>query len=174
MRRWVAVVALLIAVGLVAGVAAIAAGGRESTRIPRETVLTFLDITVDEHFLDVRPRATSPGDTFFFRDQLWNLTRTQKRGTLDGACTVLIGARANSRAHCRATVFLAGGTVELAQTSRADQGNRFFAAVVGGTKRYKNVTGEARFTPLRGNRSRLVLELIPASGGAGGPGLAGR
>ena len=174
MRRWVAVVALLTAVGLVAGVAAIAAGGRENTSIPRKTVLTFLDITVDDHLLDVGPRALSPGDTFFSHDQLWNLTRTQKRGTLDAACTVLIGAGANSRVHCRATVFLAGGTVELAGTPRADQGNRFFAAVVGGTKRYKNVTGEARFTPLRGNRSRLVLELIPASAGAGGPGLAGR
>ncbi len=178
MRRWATATAVVLAIALVLSVAAIArSGDGETTTIPRRTVLTFLDITVREDFLDVEPKAQTEedvgrGDSFYFQDRLWNLARTERRGTLDGRCEILIGPAA----HCDATMVLRGGTVELSQTIRFVQGGRSFrVAVVGGTGRYRNVTGQATITEQRGNRSRLTLELIPASaaGGASG-GLAGR
>ena len=179
MKRWAIAAAVVLAVALLATVAAVAtAGGGEKRAIPTRTVLTFLDITAREDFLDLPPRAqgdedVSLGDAFFFQDQLWNLARTQRRGTLWGGCEV----RILPTAHCRATAFIAGGTIEFAQTLNfARIGNTFRLAVVGGTGRYKNVTGQATVTELgqEGDRSRVTVELIPASGRGAGAGLAGR
>ena len=179
MKRWAIAGAVVLAAAVLATVAAVAtAGGGEKRAIPTRTVLTFLDITAREDFLDLPPRAQgeediSLGDAFFFQDQLWNLARTQRRGTLWGGCEV----RILPTAHCRATAFLAGGTIEFAQTLNfARQGNTFRIAVVGGTGRYKNVTGQATSTELgeEGGRSRLTIELIPASGRGAGAALAGR
>ncbi len=173
MRRWAVATALVLAIALVLSVAAIArSGGEETTTIPRRTVLTFLDIQVREDFLDVEPKARNEedagrGDSFYFHDQLWNLARTQRRGTVDGRCEIVTGPAA----HCDATAFLAGGTVELSQTIRfVEQGRSFRVAVVGGTGRYRNVTGQATFTELGRDRSRMTLELIPASAGGGASG----
>ncbi len=179
MRRWAIGAGLVLAAALLAAVASIAtAGAGEKRVIPTRTVLTFLDITAREDFLDLPPRAQreddiSVGDAFFFQDQLWNLARTQRRGTLWGGCQV----RIRPTAQCTATAFLSGGTVEFAQTLNfARTGRTFRIAVVGGTGRYKNVTGQATITELGqdGDRSRLTLELIPASGRGAGAGLAGR
>ncbi len=173
MRRSATATALVLAIALVLSVAAIARSeDGETTTIPRRTVLTFLDITVREAFLDVEPKAQTEedvgrGDSFYFHDRLWNLTRTQRRGTLDGRCEILTGPVA----HCDATMFLRGGTVELSQTIRfAEEGRSFRVAVVGGTGRYRNVTGQATITEQRRDRARLTLELIPASAGGGASG----
>ena len=159
----VALIALLVAGGI--SFAALRDGGHG---INKKVFLSFVDVTVEEAFVDAPPAATgeediSPGDAFFFRDELWNRTRTKQQGTLQGKCTFLF----EFTAHCEATVFLAKGTIELEggiQFTEEGPG-RFFVAVTGGTQRYENVVGEARvIEEVNGEEGvgRLVLELIPS------------
>jgi hypothetical protein len=178
-RRWLIGLAVVVVGGLVAGGAAIAALRGDDHGIDKQINRTFIDVTVNEDFLDVGPPAgdeetefsPSPGDTFFFHDELWNRAETKKRGTLDGKCTFFVSevdpeTGFFGTAHCTATMWLAGGTVELAGgINFSDEGAPFFVAVVGGTKRYENVVGEAKLTEeFQGqeNKSLLELELVPS------------
>jgi hypothetical protein len=154
---------------LVVGGGAFAALRGDDHGITKKHYLTFVDVTVGEDFLDVGEQAegefdVSPGDSFFFHDELWNRAETKKRGTLDGHCTFLI----EFNAHCLATVKLPGGTIELAgglDFSGEEGPGSFYIAITGGTERYENVVGEARLTEEYGGdpmKSLLRLELIPS------------
>lgn len=166
-----------ILVGTAAAVALFVAGGAafaglrdHRDGITKKEVLTFVDVTVSEDFLDVgRPAEgefdVSPGDAFFFHDELWNRAETKKRGTLDGQCTFLL----EGNLHCVATVKLRDGTIELAvglSFAEEEEGpGHFFVAVTGGTERYKNVVGQGKITENYGgeeSKSLLRLELIPS------------
>ena len=164
---WIATAATLAL--LLAGGGAFAAVWVKRDGITKKQVLTFVDVTVAEDFIDVGKPAegefdVSPGDTFFFHDELWNRAETKKRGTLDGKCTFLV----ELNAHCVATVKLARGTIELAaglNFGEEEGPGHFFVAVTGGTEGYKNVVGHAKITEnFEGeeNKSLLRLELIPS------------
>ncbi|MDQ3859788.1 MAG: hypothetical protein M3327_15315 [Actinomycetota bacterium] len=173
MRRRLLLAALaLVGVLAIAGIA-YATGHDDDHGIVKKKVRTFVDVTVAEDFLDVGRKAqgefdVSPGDAFFFHDELWNRAETKKKGTLDGKCEFLVSTTPGaSNAHCVATVKLREGTIELAQgvTFEEEGPGRFFVAIVGGTERYENVVGEARITEEfegQENKSLLRLELIPS------------
>ena len=164
-RRFVAAM-LALAVALVAGGVAIAAGRDDGHGIHKKMFLTFIDVTVEEAFVDAEPKAEgeddiSPGDAFFFRDELWNRAETKKVGEIQGMCTFLF----HFTAHCEATAFLRRGTIELEGGIRFEEEGPgvFFVAVTGGTQEYENVVGEAKLTEIEGtNKSRIRFELIPS------------
>ena len=115
MRRSVVLGLLACLALLVVGGVSFAALKGDGDGIVKKQKLSFVDVTAEEAFFDAEPVSTgeddvSPGDTFFFHDELWNHARTKQLGTLDGKCTFLVGFNA----HCVATVFLRKGTVELA------------------------------------------------------------
>lgn len=167
-RLLFAAAAVLVA-GLVVGGVSLA-GAINNGGITNKRVVTFVDVTVDQDFLDVGPPGgtegdftSSAGDTFFFHDELWNRSETIKRGTVDGKCTSLIG----TNVHCVATITLAAGTIELSQGlsfEDEDGPSSFRVAITGGTGRYKNVVGQATLSDIEGqeNKSLLRLELIPS------------
>jgi hypothetical protein len=169
-RRWLIGVAVLVG-GLLAGGVAMAALRGDGHGIKRQQNFTFVDVTVNEDFLDVPPTGNeteqdfnpSPGDTFFFHDELWNRAETERRGTLDGKCTFLVNTAV---AHCTATIFRPRGTIELVGgINFSNEGQPFFVAVVGGTERYENVVGEAKLTEQfegQENKALLELELVPS------------
>jgi hypothetical protein len=174
MRRRLAFLVTLALVGVLAiGGIAYATERGDDDGLEKKKVLTFVDVTVAEDFLDVGRQAqgefdVSPGDAFFFHDELWNRSETKKKGTLDGKCEFFVSTTPEAlNAHCVATVKLREGTIELAQgLTFEEQGpGSFFVAVVGGTKRYKNVVGQAKITEQfedQENKSLLRLELIPS------------
>jgi hypothetical protein len=172
-RRLVFVVALaLVTVLAIAGIA-YATERDDDDGLDKKKVLTFVDVTVAEDFLDVGRQAegefdVSPGDAFFFHDELWNRSETKKKGTLDGKCEFLVSTTPEAlNARCVATVKLPEGTIELAQglTFEEEGPETFFVAIIGGTERYKNVVGEGKITEEfedQENKSLLRLELIPS------------
>jgi hypothetical protein len=172
-KRLVLVAALaLVAVLAIAGIA-YATRRDDNHGIHKKRVLTFVDVTIAEDSLDVGKQAqgefdVSPGDAFFFHDELWNRAETKKKGTLDGKCEFFVSTAPEAQnAHCVATVKLREGTIELAQglTFEEEGPGTFFVAIVGGTKRYENVVGEAKITEEfegQENKSLLRLELIPS------------
>ncbi len=171
-RRLVLLGALAIVAGLAVAGIAYATGG-DDHGIEKKKVLTFVDVTVAEDFLDVGEPAqgefdVSPGDAFFFHDELWNRAETKKKGTLDGKCEFLVSTAPGAQnARCVATVKLRDGTIELAQglTFEEEGPGVFFVAIIGGTKRYENVVGQGKITEgFEGqeNKSLLRLELIPS------------
>jgi len=174
MRRRLAFLVTLALVGVLAiGGIAYATERGDDDGLEKKKVLTFVDVTVAEDFLDVGRQAqgefdVSPGDAFFFHDELWNRSETKKKGTLDGKCEFFVSTTPEAlNAHCVATVKLREGTIELAQglTFEEEGPGSFFVAVVGGTKRYKNVVGQAKITEQfedQENKSLLRLELIPS------------
>jgi hypothetical protein len=162
MKRWLLLGVLGLAVVLAVGGASLAAGGGSKHGITQQVKLRLLEVTLDEAFVDVAPKGTelpSPGDTFFFHNELRNAAGTKKKGTFDGRCIFLIGGMAECRGH----VALADGTIELGAGIDFSAGpTRFEAAVLGGTRRYENVVGEAKITQVGEGRSQFVIELIPS------------
>ena len=172
-RRLVLLAALALVTGLALAGIAYATGRGDDDGIEKKKVLTFVDVTVAEDFLDVGRQAqgefdVSPGDAFFFHDELWNRGETEKKGTLDGKCEFLVSPTPEAQnARCVATVKLREGTIELVQglTFEEEGPGVFSVAIVGGTERYKNVVGEGTITEEfedQENKSLLRLELIPS------------
>lgn len=175
MRKRVLIGAAVLVAMLVAGGVSFATLREADHGLFQKKVFTAVDITVNEDFVDVAPAATgefdvSTGDTFFFHDELWNRARTTKLGTIDGNCEFQIivpATEAAPAAHCVATAFLRGGTVELAGGVIFTEEDRpFFVAVTGGTERYENVVGEVKITsvPNAGEQevSLARFELVPS------------
>jgi hypothetical protein len=94
---------------------------------------------------DVGPSGDSPGDTFFAQSRLMNFALTKQVGRYNSACDLEdVTPRWN---HCTATVLLPNGTVELsARLIWTDTRPGYQLAVIGGTGRFDNVVGQARFT----------------------------
>jgi allene oxide cyclase-like protein len=161
MKRWVVVAALALSVGLVIGGISIAASRDHG--ITKKKVLTFVEVSVDEHFIDEEPLGTgendvSPGDRANFHNELWNRAETKKRGDVYAQCEFIH----EFVAHCRGTAVLQRGTIEVAGAiDFAEEDGPFFVAVTGGTEKYENVVGELKITPA-GDTTIDRFELIPS------------
>ena len=164
-KRWLVALTAVLVGAMVGGGLAIAGSG--SHGIHKKIVKTYADVTVKEDFLDAPPKGQSPGDvsagdSFFFKDVLWNRAQTVRLGKLTGGCTFMVGLTA----HCLATATFPDGSVELAGaiSLAGEEGpGTFYIAVTGGTERYENVVGEAKIVETsQENLSYLTLELIPS------------
>lgn len=155
LRTMVTAVGAIVLV-MVAGVATSGAG------IKKDTVLRFLDVRGDVHYLDVGAPAQSdfdpsPGDTFFFGNTLKNAVGTRDVGRFVSTCVALFG----SEFKCTGTLLLERGTIELAATVDFASDQPIRAAVIGGTRRFANVGGRATITPSgTEGTSSLVVELV--------------
>lgn len=151
----------VLVTGLVATSAAMSMADPSAGR-RAETTLRFLDVRQQTKFLDLGAPAQgdfdpSPGDTFFFESDLRNPADTKSRGSFVSRCTAVIG----TQFHCVGTLMLDGGNVELATTTDFASSEPITAAVVGGTRAYDNVGGQAKIisTDTEGT-SKLVLNLV--------------
>ena len=158
MRRWMVLVAGVVALGLIAGGVSVAGSDYERGR---GRVLRFLDVSGEVEYLDLGPPAEgdfdpSPGDTFFFSNTLRNLADTKTKGRFVSKCTALIG----TEFRCLGTLMLEQGNIELATTVDFAAEEPLVAAVTGGTGKYRGVGGEATITPTETEGvSKLVVKL---------------
>lgn len=159
-RKWVAVVALAAVVVIGGGIAfASKDDGTVNKQVRRFRILGY-----DSYDLDVGETGRSPGDTFFVKHELWNYGQTAKVGEYDTACVIEkdVGAGADLRSlnRCTATAILRDGTIELAtRVWRTEAEKTLPYAVIGGSRAYKNVAGQATVV-FEGDI--LKLELIPS------------
>lgn len=163
MRR-AALVAGVLAMGLIGAGIAVAS---RSDGIVEHQVRSFALVGINEDDLDVRPSGRSPGDTSFFQNELRKFDLTKKLGRFDSACVLENADTSLSR--CTGTAFLGGGTVELtARVKFTDALESIRFAVVGGTRSYDNVVGQATLTfgceacPAGTEADTLKLDLIPS------------
>jgi hypothetical protein len=164
-RRWVAVTALAAIVLIGGGVALATMNGGIVTK----QFLRFRILGYDSYDLDVGETGRSPGDTFFVKHDLWNYNRTAKVGEYDTACVIekdvnVVGEVTSGKSlnRCTATVFLRGGTIELAgRIWFKETLPSFRLSVIGGTRTYENVVGEARIV-FGDEDETLYVELIPS------------
>jgi hypothetical protein len=159
-KRWVAVTALA-AVVLIGGGVALATMNHG---IVKKQFLRFRQHGYDNYDLDVGEAGRSPGDTFFVKHDLWNYDETAKVGQYDTACILEKDVGGKSLNRCTATLFLRGGSIELAgRVWFSETLPSFRLSVIGGTRKYENVVGEARVvfgdedTP-----DSVYVELIPS------------
>jgi hypothetical protein len=148
---------------LVAG--GIAGASTSHHGLMKKEVLRLQIVGYGSDDLDVGAAGRSPGDTFFVQHQLWNISQTTRVGRYDTACTLEkdygSGENMMSLNRCTATVFLADGTIELANRAyRTESEKRLRYAVVGGTGAYINVVGQA--TVVFGEPDTLNLRLVPS------------
>lgn len=165
MKRWLILVGVFALVtGIVSGLAIAKA---RSTSLQREKVLRFFETTVKDGFLDVPPAldqngSPQQGDTFFFRDALWNPDQTERRGNVYGSCEFIF----NFVAQCEGTALLRKGNVVFEGAVRFPDGNdpeRLRFAVTGGTRLYKNAVGEIVVRPIGDTGTeRVAVHLIPS------------
>src|SRR5919108_1715321 len=104
MKRVLIVVAALAVIGGVVGGIAIA--HRDGNTLQQETTLLLTGKTIQDRFVDVVPKGDGPtlGDSFHFRDALWNRALTERRGTDNGSGYFELGAF-----DCKATMFFPQG-----------------------------------------------------------------
>lgn len=161
-RHWLVATAICLGIAVAGGVAIASTSHHGLTK---ERVLQFAIVGYEADDLDVGAAGRSPGDTFFVQQQLWNIGRTTRVGRFDNACTIEkdygSGENMTSLNRCTATVFLADGTIELANRwYLTESKERFRFAVIGGTRSYMNVVGQA--TIVFGEPDTLKLELVPS------------
>ena len=105
-------------VGILGALVALALGGATFASAhgggaARPHSFKIFDRTVASHNVDVdNSNSFSIGDEFIFTDQLWNVRKTHRLGTLHGVCTVVT----ERSAHCLETAHLHGSTLEGATT----------------------------------------------------------
>ena len=165
MRRSAIVAAVIAMVGLVGAGLAIAS---QRSGIVEAQTMSFAVGSGHEASADVGPSGDSPGDTFFSQSKLLNFALTKQVGRYNSACDLEnVTPRWN---HCTATVFLPNGTLELsARLIWTDTRPGYQLAVIGGTGRFANVVGQARFTfgcdacpPDTQDVDTLTLYLVPS------------
>jgi len=159
-RHWLVAFTVCLGVAVVGGIS-VASTPHGPTR---GHIVRFQIVGYESDDLDVGASGRSPGDTFFVQHQLWNADHTRRVGRYDTACTLEkdygSGATLTSLNRCTATVFLADGTIELANRAyRTESEKRLRYAVVGGTGTYMSIVGQA--TVVFGEpEGTLRLELV--------------
>jgi hypothetical protein len=156
MKRVLIVIAALAVIGCVIGGIAIAQ--REGNTLQQEMRLLVTGKTIQDRFVDVAPKGDGPtlGDSFHFRDALWNRALTERRGTIIGSCYVELGAF-----DCKATMFFPKGKIMLAGAFLFQEEGDFRLAVVGGTRLYKDVVGHAHVVEME-DSALYTVHLIPS------------
>ena len=164
-RSAIVAAAMAVVVGLVGAGLAIAT---QRSGIADRQTMSFAVGGGHAETADVGPSGDSPGDTFFAQGKLMNFALTKQVGRLNSACELEnLTPRWN---RCTATVLLPNGTVELsARLIWTDTRPGYSLAVIGGTGRYDNVVGRARYTfgcdacpPGTQDVDTLTLQLIPS------------
>jgi hypothetical protein len=155
-KRILIVVAALLAVGAIAGGIAIAQ--REGNTLQQETRLLVTGKTIQDRFLDIAPKGDRPslGDSFHFRDGLWNRALTERRGTIIGACYFELGSF-----ECNATMYFPEGKIMLQGGFRFQAEGNFRVAIIGGTGLYKNAVGDAHIVETE-DAALYTLHIIPS------------
>jgi hypothetical protein len=160
-----ALVAVILVIGLIG--AGIAVASSRGDGIVDHQVRSFALAGFQEDELDVRPSGRSPGDTFFFQQQLRTFDLTKMLGRFYSTC-VLENVK-SSLNRCTGTAFLGDGRVELAARFKfTDPLKSIRYAVIGGTGNYDNVVGQAKVTfgceacPPGTEADTLTLDLIPS------------
>lgn len=157
--RHVVISLLTVSVLTVAGVAV--GAGRDSS-LERDRVIRLLDVAGQVRYLDLGQPAQgdfdpSPGDAFFFANQLWRADGSERIGRFVSTCVAMIGTEFK----CSGTLMLPNGTVELGATVDFAAGDPIRSAVLGGTQRFRNVGGDLTITPTATEgTSKIVLQLI--------------
>ena len=129
----------------------------------RTSELRFLDQRTETEFLDLDRQGgdPSPGDAYYFGS---TLRYTYDHRLVDGAdagrflstCVFVAGAQVK----CSGALLLSRGTIEIAGTPDLSSADPITAAVVGGTGKYLDVSGEVTITPTTDeNVSLLVARL---------------
>ncbi|MGH2787852.1 MAG: hypothetical protein ACRDJV_08060 [Actinomycetota bacterium] len=139
-RVWRAVGALAIVVAI-AGSAL--ASSDHSSGAKR---LKLLDVSDKFEFVDVgRPAEgegdLSPGDMLIFENILRNRADTKTLGTFVAICTMAVPPMT----HCRGTLWLEDGKIELSAAVNLADAETIHSAVTGGTSSYRRARGHAIF-----------------------------
>lgn len=116
--------------------------------------------TVSDHYDDVGRPGPSVGDTFTFRDRVFH--RGNQVGHDNGRCDVTRSTRGLFTFHCVVTLSLRGRgqiAVQGPLTFRRGGLPRGTLVVTGGTRKYADATGSARIIELRGEPTRLRVNL---------------
>jgi hypothetical protein len=104
--------------------------------------------------VDVGPNGPSPGDMFFFEEQLYNRSQTEVVG------------KSSVRCQAGVSTYICDGTLRLDGTGKIVVGGAFFAPrdntvpVTGGSHRFKAVGGAMQIFDIRGRKSLYVLKLV--------------
>jgi hypothetical protein len=154
-HRTLALAATLAVVtgGAVTTSAAAPAASASSTRT-LEFVVHFRPF--DQNFVDVGAPGLSIGDASVFRDQLLD-AKGRTVGEEAGTCLVTDVVATGVQTLCNGGVVLRGGQIEFQGV--ATNAPRKTLAVVGGTGRYRGVTGEAVLVENGDDTGTLTLSL---------------
>lgn len=161
MKRWILLTALVLVVGAAIGGAGYAMGGSDGLRTAQ--TLRFLDVGDEFEYVDVGAAGASAGDLFVFENDLRNRSDTKTLGRFVGTCTALVTP---ALASCRGTLQLENGTIELASAVDFAAAGPIHASVTGGTRKYRNVGGQARLSPeISPGVRRMTVQLLPLGRG---------
>ena len=103
-----------------------------------------------------------PGDTYLFRDLLFNARETEQVGDVHAKCTVSFGVDI-----CWGVAELRRGKLTFAGTVPHDEeefGSGFLLALTGGTGAYRTAGGQVKIAPLREDAFKLTFEIILLGG----------
>ena len=151
------------AVGVVAGIVWMSSAGAITSAV----TFTVVAPNTEETNLDLRPAGPSRGDQFIFSGPLLRSPSQEAAGRIDGHCvttSVPGGGTAENRQQCFVTATIGtenGETeIELAGVGRIEAED-VLLAVTGGTGRYQNARGQARFDFTAPDRVTIAFSLIP-------------
>ena len=143
--------------GLVAGIAAIVAGGASLAGAhgsPAGSRFVLLETTTDRAIVDVDQSGTpTPGDAFIFHSVLTNAAGTQV-GTVNGHCVTLLG----SRNLCHSVVSLARGRLSTTFVAAAGSA-RLAISIDGGTGAFDRAGGQIIATRATQTAFREVFDI---------------
>jgi hypothetical protein len=110
----------------------------------------------EQNFVDLGSPGPGIGDQLVFQDVLKN-AKGRQVGIQGGTCVITAPLPDGFQTHCVGTVSLADGQISyqgLVSNAPTKQ-----LAVVGGTGRYGNVSGEATLVELGGDKGTLTLTI---------------
>jgi hypothetical protein len=162
MRRKLSVIAGAIALGLIVGGVSVASGGPGNSSQPL-IIKVITRATAINNFVDTGPTGFSPGDLYVFSERVFLASAPDEQvGTEDGRCVLIDPA--TLRFDCSITGKLPEGEIMAAGTLTLVEGTTSTFAIIGGTRAYRQVRGEASsiLGPFEGpHEVTLKLIMIP-------------
>jgi hypothetical protein len=157
MRRWIALVGVVLMVFGVLGSRLVAASSRDA-RILEPKDIRLLATTTEQNFVDSGEPAPSLGDMFVFHNELSR--RGEDVGHGGVACTLTSAAEEFA---CQVNLSLQGGQIAV-QGLLSESGPEphvHVLPITGGSGVYRNVHGQMRIAELSEEQARLTLRLLP-------------